>query len=42
MPKNKRNSKIITNDENKNIYEFLLLKKRIIIEYTINNLEDVN
>ena len=27
MPKNKRNSKIINNDENKNIYEFLLLKK---------------
>jgi len=24
---------IITNDENKNIYEFLLLKKRITIEY---------
>ena len=36
-PKNKRNSKIINNNENTNIYEFLLLKKRISIEHIINN-----
>jgi hypothetical protein len=36
-PKNKRNSKITTNCENTNIYEFLLLKKRISIEHIINN-----
>jgi len=41
MPKNKRNSKIITNDENKNIYDFLLLKKRITIEHIINNFKQL-